>query len=391
MSAPVKERALAKQPSSPPPAVLYSPPAVLYSSLGVMRTLQRCRSVDNYKQLNQIEEGTYGVVYRAQCIHTGTIVALKRLKLDREREGFPVTSLREIASLLAVHHPHIVNVREVVVGRQLASVFIVMDFVEHDLRTLMDSNLERSVFSLGEAKELMRQLLSAVAHLHSRWIVHRDLKTSNLLMNNRGIMQVADFGLARRLGLQPERLTPVVVTLWYRAPELLLGATQYTAAIDMWSVGCICAELLIGRPLLPGKTEADQTDRIFRVFGMPQEADWPGVSRLPQHALFHPGKYVRTVSPADTLRDILHRRGGEVSETGIDLLLGCLTLDPAKRLSAAAALTHPFFRESPLPKDPALFPSWPSTKGARERRPVDMHHHQTPEAPRRPADVDVGE
>jgi cell division cycle 2-like protein len=337
--------------------------------------LESCRSVDNYRKLNAIEEGTYGVVYRAQCIHTGDIVALKKLKLSNERAGFPVTSLREIALLLKLRHPHVVNLREVVVGREAGSVFLVMDFVEHDLWTLLHPSDEAKngngnrtssidekrtgarVFSVGEAKELLRQLLSAVAYLHGRCLVHRDLKTSNLLLSNAGHLQVADFGLARKLAAS--NLTPVVATLWYRAPEVLLGGVRkqrsfaYDAAVDLWSVGCVMAELFTGQPLFPGKTELDQLDLIFKALGRPrkeQRVDMLRLERYPEH---------ETLSQRAELCEAL-------GATGIGLLKRLLAMEPGDRITAAEALMHSFFAEPPLPKDPHLFSSWPSTKGLRE-------------------------
>jgi cell division cycle 2-like len=220
-----------------------------------------------------------------------------------------------------------------------------------------------------------------VGHLHTHWIVHRDLKTSNLLLSNRGIVQVADFGLARRLGPKAEQLTPVVVTLWYRAPELLLGAKEYTSAIDMWSVGCILAELLLGRPLLPGKSEIDQIDQIFRIFGFPSEFSWPACTKtLTNLSSFSPAKYSHVPPPSVTLRAIFIKRRVELSDSGFDLLLRCLEYDPRKRITAIEALNHAFFRDLPLPKDPAHFPSWPSLKGAKEARPTKLRR-ETPEAP----------
>jgi cell division cycle 2-like protein len=159
------------------------------------------------------------------------------------------------------NHPNIVNVREIVVTPSLTGIFIVMEFVEHDLKTLLDTM--PSPFLQSEIKTLMLQLLSAVDHLHSNWIIHRDLKTSNLLMNNRGQIKVADFGLARRFGSPLQDLTQVVVTLWYRAPEILFGETKYTTAVDMWSIGCIFAELAEKEPLFPGKGEVDQLSKVL--------------------------------------------------------------------------------------------------------------------------------
>ncbi|XP_059657737.1 cyclin-dependent kinase G-2-like isoform X2 [Cornus florida] len=241
--------------------------------------LQGCRSVEEFERLNRINEGTYGVVYRARDKKTGEIVALKKVKMEKEREGFPMTSLREINILLSFHHPSVVDVKEVVVGSNLDSIFMVMEYMEHDLKGLMDTM--KQPFSQSEVKCLMLQLLEGVKYLHDNWVLHRDLKTSNLLLNNRGELKICDFGLARQYGSPLKPYTHLVVTLWYRAPELLLGAKQYSMAIDMWSLGCIMAELLSKEPLFNGKAEFEQLDKIFRTLGTPNETIWPGFSKLP--------------------------------------------------------------------------------------------------------------
>lgn len=226
-----------------------------------------CRSVAEFKCLNRIEEGTYGVVYRARDKRTQEIVALKRLKMEREKEGFPITSLREINTLLISQHPNVVTVREIVVGSNMDQIFIVMDFVHHDLKGLMETMRKKNqVFLCGEIKCLMIQLLRAINHLHDNWILHRDLKASNLLLSHNGILKVGDFGLAREYGSPLKAYTSVVVTLWYRAPELLLGIKEYSTFIDVWSIGCIFGELLLMEPLFPGKSEVDELNRIFKVF-----------------------------------------------------------------------------------------------------------------------------
>ena len=225
-----------------------------------MPELQSCRHIEQYEKLNHIEEGSYGVVFRARESGTGDIVAVKRLKMDKERDGFPITSLREITTLMAARHPHVVNIREVVMGDALTDVYIVMDFVEHDLKSLLEDM--RQPFLQSEVKTLLLQLCSAVAHMHLNWIVHRDLKTSNLLMTNRGEMKIADFGLARYYSKPVENMTELVVTLWYRAPELLFGTRKYSTEIDMWSIGCIMAELLLKEPLFQGKSEIDQLIKV---------------------------------------------------------------------------------------------------------------------------------
>ncbi|KAI8920840.1 kinase-like domain-containing protein [Powellomyces hirtus] len=328
--------------------------------------LVSCRNVDNYNKLNRIEEGAYGVVYRARDRDTGEIVALKKLKLENERNGFPVTSLREIHTLLLAKHRNIVNVKEIVVTPSMSGIFIVMEFVEHDLKALMETM--STPFLQSEIKTLMQQLLSAVACLHQNWIVHRDLKTSNLLMNNKGEMKVADFGLARRFGSPLGHMTQLVVTLWYRAPELLLGAKEYTTAIDMWSIGCIFGELVNKEPLLPGRGEFDQLKRMFRLLGTPTERTWPGMANLPG---------LKTFNFVEQPYNHLRRKFVNLTENGLNLLSRLLTYDPEKRITAEEALRHPYFTEHPLPKDPSLFPTFPS-KGAGEKRKV---YEATPSAP----------
>lgn len=315
--------------------------------------IQGCRSVEEFQCLNRIEEGTYGVVYRARDKRTDEIVALKRLKMEKEKEGFPITSLREINTLLKAQHPNIVTVREIVVGSNMDKIFIVMDYVEHDLKSLMETmKQKKQVFIPGEVKCLMQQLLRAVAHLHDNWILHRDLKTSNLLLSHRGILKVGDFGLAREYGSPLRQYTPIVVTLWYRAPELLLSGKEYSTPVDMWSVGCIFAELLRMEALFPGKSEIDQLNRIFKELGTPSDRIWPGYSKLPMVQKIPFAHY-----PVNNLRQ---RFSLSLSDLGIEMLNKFLTYDPLQRITADDALKHSYFTEAPLPIDPQMFPTWPA-------------------------------
>jgi len=239
-----------------------------------------CRSVSSFERINKIGEGTYGVVYQARDKKSNEIVALKKVRMERETDGIPITALREISILQKLKHPNIVHLMEVVVGDKPDSMFLVFEYVEHDLADLVDS-MRTGGFSESEVKCIIIQLLRAVSHLHDNWILHRDLKLSNLLFNNKGQLKLADFGLARLFGYPLRPYTPKVATLWYRAPELLLGAKNYSTAIDMWAVGCIMAELLHKAPIMPGKTEIEQISFIFGLLGTANDKIWPGFSQLP--------------------------------------------------------------------------------------------------------------
>lgn len=224
-----------------------------------MPVLDGCRSVDCYQKMSKIDEGTYGVVYKCRDRETGDIVAVKQIKQHKGVEGFPITSLREINILLALDHENIINVREVVTD-PTGKIFMVMDYMEHDLKALMAAM--KHPFAQSEVKCLLLQLLRATEYMHEHWVLHRDLKTSNLLFSNGGVLNVCDFGMARKYGDPIKPMTNEVVTLWYRAPEILLGAKLYTPAVDMWSVGCIFAEILTMKPLLPGQGPIDQLERV---------------------------------------------------------------------------------------------------------------------------------
>ncbi|KAJ6672271.1 CELL DIVISION PROTEIN KINASE [Salix viminalis] len=322
--------------------------------------LEGCRSVFEYERLNEINEGTYGKVYKARDKKTGEFVALKKVKMNVGRDkfleeyGFPLTSLREINILMSFDHPSIVKVKEVVMG-DLDSVFMVMEYMEHDLKGLMQSM--KQPFSTSEVKCLMLQLLEGVKYLHDNWVLHRDLKTSNLLFNNQGELKVCDFGMSRQYGSALKPYTSLVVTLWYRAPELLLGAKKYSTAVDMWSVGCIMAEMLTKEPLFTGKGEIDQLDKIFKTLGTPNETIWPGLSKLPgakANFVKQPYNQLRKKFPFTPFT------GSPVlSDSGFDLLNRLLTFDPEKRITADDALNHPWFNEVPLSKSKEFMPTFP--------------------------------
>ncbi|KAK9788429.1 hypothetical protein WJX73_000565 [Symbiochloris irregularis] len=334
--------------------------------------LTGCRNVHHYQRLNKISEGTYGVVYRAREKTKDTICALKKVIMPREgpasRDGFPLTALREVNVLLSIYHPNIVNVTEVVVGESLDAVFMVMEYMDHELKFLMEQM--KQPFSTAEVKCLMLQLLDGIAHLHENWVIHRDLKTSNILYNNCGELKICDFGMARQFGSPLRSYTHNVVTLYYRAPELLLGGhgMKYSTAVDMWSVGCIMAELLTKKVLFPARGEVDALDRMWKLLGSPTEENWPGFKQQINARKMnwnYPPQPSRLAEKFPRASGLIEQPG-TLSASGFDLLQGLLTLDPAQRMTAKDALQHSWFREHPLPKDKALMPTFDSG-GAKPR------------------------
>jgi cyclin-dependent kinase 12/13 len=243
--------------------------------------MESARSVeDHFEKLEQIGEGTYGQVYMARSNFSGEIVALKKVRMDNEKEGFPITAIREIKILKSLDHKNVIKMKEIVTSKNKTSIYMVFEYMDHDLAGLADRPGMK--FSVPQIKCYMHQLLTGLNYCHLNNILHRDIKGSNLLIDNNGILKLADFGLARSCALENSKpLTNRVITLWYRPPELLLGSQSYGPAVDMWSAGCIFAELLQGKAILTGKNEMEQLDLIFKLCGTPTSTEWPDVDKLP--------------------------------------------------------------------------------------------------------------
>ncbi|XP_058284816.1 cyclin-dependent kinase 3 isoform X4 [Hylobates moloch] len=291
-----------------------------------------CSSVamDVFQKVEKIGEGTYGVVYKAKNRETGQLVALKKIRLDLEMEGVPSTAIREISLLKELKHPNIVQLLDVVHNER--KLYLVFEFLSQDLKKYMDST-PGSELPLHLIKSYLFQLLQGVSFCHSHRVIHRDLKPQNLLINELGAIKLADFGLARAFGVPLRTYTHEVVTLWYRAPEILLGSKFYTTAVDIWSIGCIFAEMVTRKALFPGDSEIDQLFRIFRMLGTPSEDTWPGVTQLPDYKGSFP-KWTRK-----GLEEIVPNLEPE----GRDLLMQLLQYDPCQRITAKTALAHPYF------------------------------------------------
>jgi serine/threonine protein kinase len=285
-----------------------------------------------YQKLEKVGEGTYGVVYKAIDKTTSDIVALKKIRLEAEDEGVPSTAIREISLLKELQHENVVNLIDVV--HQDNKLYLIFEFLDQDLKRYMD--LTDNLHGLL-VKSYLHQLLSGVAFCHARRVLHRDLKPQNLLIDRKGRLKLADFGLARAFGIPVRTYTHEVVTLWYRCPEILLGGKKYSTPVDIWSIGCIFAEMVTQQPLFPGDSEIDQLFLIFRQLGTPNEQTWPGVSKLPDFKSSFPKWSQKALSEIPRLTPAL-------DANGLDLLGRMLVYEPSKRISARQALQHPYFK-----------------------------------------------
>jgi cell division cycle 2-like protein len=309
--------------------------------------VQEHRVINEFDILNKIGEGRYGIVSRACHKRTHEVVAIKE-SIDMK------TALLEINILVSLHHPSMVHLKEVIIKKNVFAnivnmkAFIVMEYIEYNLYDFMLAM--KWPFSQSEVKCLMFQLIDGVKYMHDNWVLHRDLKPCNILLNNHGELKICDFGMACRNEEMFVEYTNEVVTLNYRAPELL-GATKYSNAIDMWSLGCIMGQLLTKRILFPGRSEIDQIDKIFKMLGTPNEKTWHYFVRLwgRQYNFFK--------QPFHKLRENFPM----LSEQGYDLLNRLLTYDPQKRINAKDALNHEWFRGS-IPKAQRIYAHFPHLK-----------------------------
>ncbi|RZC12150.1 Cell division control protein 2-like isoform A [Glycine soja] len=286
-----------------------------------------------YEKVEKIGEGTYGVVYKGRDRVTNETIALKKIRLEQEDEGVPSTAIREISLLKEMQHRNIVRLQDVVHDEK--SLYLVFEYLDLDLKKHMDSSPEFAK-DPRQVKMFLYQILCGIAYCHSHRVLHRDLKPQNLLIDrSTNALKLADFGLARAFGIPVRTFTHEVVTLWYRAPEILLGSRQYSTPVDIWSVGCIFAEMVNQRPLFPGDSEIDELFKIFRIMGTPNEDTWPGVTSLPDFKSAFP-KW----QPKD-LKNVVPN----LEPAGLDLLSSMLYLDPSKRITARSALEHEYFKD----------------------------------------------
>ena len=286
---------------------------------------------EKYEKLKEIGSGTYGVVYKALDKKSGEFVALKKIKLIAEEEGIPSTAIREISLLKELIHVNIVRLIDVM--HNVKKLTLVFEFCDTDLKKLIDLNGGEGL-EKAKVKSYLYQLIKGTHFIHKLKVLHRDLKPQNLLMTNEGIMKIADFGLARGFGIPVKNYTHEVVTLWYRAPDVLLGSKNYLTTVDIWSIGCIFAEMVNGKALFQGQNELDQLNKIFKIRGTPDEKSFPDIINLPEWANNDFEIYKK---------EDLSKLCPKLDSKGLDLLEKLLKVNPDERITTEDALIHPYF------------------------------------------------
>ncbi|KAK0940950.1 serine/threonine protein kinase, CMGC, CDC2/CDK sub [Friedmanniomyces endolithicus] len=364
------------------------------------RRFRGSAKISEYEILDQkLGEGTFGVVSKARSKRTGNVVALKKILMHNEKDGFPITALREVKLLKMLSHPNVLRLEEMAVERQQAdpkakagtkkaTLYMVMPYMDHDLSGMLTNDDIK--FSMAQVKCYMQQLLEGLRYLHDSHILHRDMKAANILISNKGILQIADFGLARHYEgrtPQPGRgngeavrdYTSLVVTRWYRPPELLLTLKKYTPAIDLWGVGCIFGEMFERKPILEGRSDVDQCHRIFQLVGSPTESTMPGWTDLPGCE----GQKVFETQKGD-----IDKRFRVLEPEGLDLLKQLLCLDWRQRINAFDALQHDYFKTKPYPSRPEDLPRYEDSHELDSRRRGQEKQRAVP--PAAPAGGTVG-
>uniref|UniRef100_A0A3P8XRH8 cyclin-dependent kinase n=1 Tax=Esox lucius TaxID=8010 RepID=A0A3P8XRH8_ESOLU len=302
--------------------------------------------LETYIKLDKLGEGTYATVFKGRSKLTDNLVALKEIRLEHE-EGAPCTAIREVSLLKDLKHANIVTLHDIIHTDK--SLTLVFEYLDKDLKQYMDDC--GNILSMQNVKIFLFQILRGLAYCHRRKVLHRDLKPQNLLINDRGELKLADFGLARAKSVPTKTYSNEVVTLWYRPPDVLLGSSEYSTQIDMWGVGCIFYEMAAGRPLFPGSTVEDELHLIFRLLGTPTEDTWPGVSSMDEFKSYKFPKY--KTQP-------LINHAPRLDTDGVDLLLSFLKYESKKRMSADEAMRQPYFRSLglralALPENISLF------------------------------------
>ncbi|AET41054.1 cyclin-dependent serine/threonine protein kinase SGV1 Ecym_7206 [Eremothecium cymbalariae DBVPG len=360
----------------------------------------------NYKEEKKLGQGTFGEVYKGIHLATQRQVAMKKILVKAENDLFPITAQREITILKRLNHKNVLRLIEMVYDHSpfqngnsygqdsaqssgandsLKSFYMILPYMVADISGILHN--PRMTLDMGDIKNMMLQIFEGINYIHCKKFMHRDIKTANILLDHKGILKIADFGLARNYYGAPPNLkypggagtdakyTSVVVTRWYRAPELVLGDKNYTTAVDIWGIGCVFAEFFEKKPILQGKTDIDQGHVIFKLMGTPSNDDW-------LLARYLPGAELTKTYYEPTYKE---RFGKHLSESGLDLLSKLLALDPYKRVTAMSAVKHPFFLEEPLPKQELKLPCEESHETDIARYRKELHQSMTNLPPAAPS------
>ncbi|KAJ9462938.1 Cell division protein kinase 2-like protein CRK1 [Diplonema papillatum] len=295
--------------------------------------------ISRYQKLDKIGEGTYGTVYKAKDKTNGDLVALKCIRLDNEEEGVTCTAIREVSLLKELKHPNIVKLHTVDLNEK--KLTLVFEYLDMDLKNYLDNN--KGHVTLDQVRNFMRQLLMSIHYCHHRNVLHRDLKPQNLLIRQAtGELKLADFGLGKSCGIPVNKLTSEVVTLWYRAPDVLLGSNNYGPGVDLWAVGCIFCEMVTSKALVTGRTDTDQLGKIFKFLGTPDTNIWPSMNSYPNSKMLTEYNFP-TLKPGTHVEYFDSVPFKTLGKDGVDLIKQFLRYEPSQRIPAVEALTSPFF------------------------------------------------
>nr|XP_020461235.1 cyclin-dependent kinase-like 4 isoform X2 [Monopterus albus] len=288
--------------------------------------------MDKYEKLAKIGEGSYGVVFKCRHRDTGQIVAIKKFVESEDDPVIKKIALREIRLLKQLKHVNLVNLLEVF--RRKRRLHLVFEFCEQTVLNELDKHPQG--VPEAQLKSIVWQTLQAVNFCHKHNCIHRDVKPENILLTKTGVIKLCDFGFARILRPEDD-YTDYVATRWYRAPELLVGDTQYGPPVDVWALGCVFAELLHGNPLWPGKSDVDQLYLIQKTLG----------DLIPRHRqVFRSNLFFSGVSiPEPDATEPLERHFHGVSPHALQVMKSCLVMDPSLRLSCEELLELPYFQE----------------------------------------------
>ena len=290
------------------------------------------KRLNEFRKVRKIGEGTYGEVYEAIDTTNNRRVAMKKMRIENKDEGIPITALREMCILKHLRHENVVQLYEII--QDVDKIVLIFEYADMDLKMYVDK--EKGIKDLKIIQQFTLQILNGLYYCNINRIIHRDLKPQNLLLITSEMkLKLCDFGLSRLFSLPMGKMTHEIITLWYRPPEVLLGIENYTTKVDSWSIGCIMAEMITGKPLFPGDSEIGQLFKIFQIMGTPNEENWPGITKLKDYSINFPQWKPKK------LKDLFPN----FDKDGLDLMEKFLQMDPDKRITIKDALNHPFLEK----------------------------------------------